>query len=311
MACTKCRALQYFHQVREPHMFPKIWCPTARSQLNFHLGLVSPPAATPSPEPVPWSSAVGHASTGKSGRVIERLQGEIDRLNRDMQLLKARLDDSEKARETLSSQIIYLQDRNSNHEQSQEASLRQLQRKDRIIEELRENCLREKLRVAAAEQTAEEAAANEEGWRNEASRSRSLASQKETEYDTIATCRKVENERLRVSLKQIQDSFQDVLRQRTEDTGRQKRLELIAEQQRQTITQLQELNSKTNANFKAYRSEVDQAITELKDHVDTNDAVVRVKLEEMSKVTGQMKWVMAVDRNVKYPSSDNTATATP
>ncbi len=280
------------------------------TELRLSLGLMSPPPASPSPEPAPWSSAVGHASTGKSGRVIERLQGEIDRLNRDLQLLKARLDDSEKARETLTTHNSYLQDRSSNYEQSQEASSRQLQRKDRMIEELRENLLREKLKGAAAEQTAAEAVANEEEWKNEASQSRFLANQKETEYATIVACRNLENERHEGLLKQLQNSFRALLRERKEDQGKCDRLQLIAEQQNQTIAQLHELNNKTNANFKAYRSEVDGAIASLSQHVGSNDDTVLAKLEEMTEVTGQMKWVMAVDRNLKHPPSSSAKTTT-
>lgn len=197
----------------------------------------------------------------------------------------------------------YLQDRNSNYEQSQEANSRQTQRKDRMIDELRENLLREKLRVAAAEQTAQEATANEEEWRLEVSQARSLASQKETEYATIAMCRNLDNERHQGSLQRLQDSFQALLRERTEDQGSYARLQVIAEQQNQTIAQLEELNSKTNANFKAYRSEVDEAIANLRRHVSANDGNVVAKLEEMTRVTDQMKWVMAVDCNVRCPNS--------
>jgi chromosome segregation ATPase len=267
---------------------------------------MSPAAASASPEPAPWSSAVGHASTGKSGRVIERLQGEIDRLNRDLQLLKARLDDSEKARETLTTHNSYLQDRNSNYEQSQEADLRQAQRKDRMIEDLRQNLLKEKLRVTVAEQTAGEAAANEEEWKTEANQSRSLANQRETEYAAIAACRRLENERHQGSLKQLQDSFQILLEERAEDQGSYERLQLIAEQQDQTIKQLQDLNRKMNVTFKAYRSEIDEAIASLREHVGSNEANVLAKLEEMTQIAGQMRWVMAVDRNVKYPPPDNS-----
>jgi chromosome segregation ATPase len=265
---------------------------------------MSPAATSPSPEPAPWSSAVGHASTGKSGRVIERLQGEIDRLNRELQLLQARLDDSEKARETLVTHNTHLQDRNSNYEQSQEATLRQLQRKDRIIQELRDNLLREKLKVVAAEKTANEATANEEEFRNEANQWRFLAKQKETEYATIVRCRSLENERHQGSLQQVQDSFQALLKERAEDQGSYKRLQLIAEQQNQTIAHLQELNSKTNANFKAYKSEVDETISSLREHVGLNDINMLAKLDEMTEVTGQMKWVMSVDRNIKHTPSN-------
>ena len=124
-------------------------------------------------------------------------------MNRDLQLIKARLDDSEKARETLTTHNSYLQDRNSNYDQSQESNSRQLQRKDRMIEELRESLLREKLRVAAAEQVAREAAANEEKWRTESSLAHSLANQTETEYATIVACRNLENERHRESLRHL------------------------------------------------------------------------------------------------------------
>jgi chromosome segregation ATPase len=273
---------------------------------NF-LGHISPPAASPSPEPAPWSSAVGHASTGKSGRVIERLQGEIDRLNRDLHLLKARLDDSEKARETLITRNSYLQDRNSNYEQSQEASSRQLQRKERMIDELRDSLLKEKLRVVAAEETAKTASANEEEWRNEASQSHSLAAQKETEYATIMTCRNLENERHQSALTQLQDSFQTLLRDRTQDHEGYERLQLIAEQQSQTITQLHEVNKKTNIIFSSYKAGIDAEIASLKQHVNSNDVNLHAKLDEMTEVTGRMKWLMAVERDVKYSPSDGRA----
>jgi chromosome segregation ATPase len=265
---------------------------------------MSPPAASPSPDPVPWSSAVGHASTGKSGRVIERLQGDIDRLNRDLQLLKARLDDSEKARETLTTHNSYLRDRNSNYEQSQEANLRQLQRKDRMIEELRENLLKEKLRVAAAEQTAKEATASEEGWRVESSHMRSVASQKDMEYATLATCRRTEHERYQGSLSQMADTIQAMQRDRVEEQRRYRKLEVIGEQQKQNIERLEEVGSKSNSNFQAYRAMIDEVIAGWRQQLGATDDNVAARLEEMAAVTGQMRWVMAVDRDVSSaPSS--------
>lgn len=265
---------------------------------------MSPPKASPSPEPTSWSSAVGHASTGKSGRVIERLQGDIDRLNRDLHLLKARLDDSEKARETLITHNSYLQDRNSNYEQSQEANSRQIQRKDRMIDELRENLLREKLRVVAAEDNAKDAATNEEGWRSEANRSRSLATQRETEYATIVTCRALEKARHQESLKKLHHSFKTLVEERVEDQATHDRLDLIAEQQSRTIAHLQELNNKTSANFEAYRCEVDATIGSLREYVSSTDTLSQAKLEEMTRVTDQMRWVIAVNRHVQSPPSD-------
>jgi predicted nucleic acid-binding Zn-ribbon protein len=271
---------------------------------------MSPPAASPSPEPAPWSSAVGHASTGKSGRVIERLQGDIDRLNRDLQLLKARLDDSEKARETLTTHNSYFRDRNSNYEQSQEANLQQLQRKDRMIEELRENLLREKLRVAAAEQTAKEAAASEELWRVEASQMRSLVGQKDMEYATLGMCRKTEQERYQGSMSQMADSIQTLQRDRVEEQRRYARLEVVGEQQKQNIKRLEEVGSKMNANFQAYRAMIDETIAGWREQLGSNDENVAAKLEEMAQVTGRMRWVMAVERDVNSATSSTAKSTT-
>ena len=49
-----------------------------------------------------WSSAVGHATTnGKSGRVIERLMAENDRLKRELELQILRSQELERNLETM------------------------------------------------------------------------------------------------------------------------------------------------------------------------------------------------------------------
>jgi hypothetical protein len=217
--------------------------------------------------------------------------------------MKVRLEDSERTRDTLSTHNICLQDRASNYEQSQEANSRQVQRKDRIIEELRENISREKRRVSSAERTAKEAATQEEEWRNEANQMRCFASQKEVEYSTIVACRNLENERHGGSLKQLRDEFEQLLRQRFQDEKNYDRLRLIAEQQSQTIAQLQDLNSKTNTNFTAYRTEVDEVISQLKNNAQSSEVLTSSKVEEMTQVTSRMKWLMAVDRDVNHSTA--------
>lgn len=271
-----------------------------------------------SPDLGTWSSAIGHASTGKSGRVIERLQGDIDRLRREKQLLKVRHEEVEKANETLTTTNQYLQDRASNYEQSHEASLRQIARKERQVEDLREELRREKVKSALAEERAQAASMNEKDWRDQASQAKAIASHKESEYETIVSCRNLDNERHQNGLANIRSSFETLLRHRQEDLEKQKKLEIVAEQQRETISQLEELTKKLNANFKAYRTEIDRAIGDLKGNASLNDEAVGFKLKEMDEVTGLMRWVMNVDEIVnKNPprpldsSSMLTSIATP
>lgn len=282
-------------------------CSASASQSNILTGVFDPGNAPPTPELLqsPWSSAVGHASTGKSGRVIERLQGDIDRLQRDKKLLKLQFEESEKANETLTTRNQYLQDRNSNYEQSHEANLRQLVRKERQVEDLRAELQKEKAKTARAEETARAASASEETWRDEASQSKSMATQKEAEYDTIVACRTLENDRYQGGLDKLRTRFEALLQQREEDIENHKKLEILAEQQRQTIGQLEELNRKLNTNFKAYRSEIDHAISGMRETASEHDSAITTKLEEMVATTNKMRWVMSVDKEVGSPRSIN------
>lgn len=254
-----------------------------------------PTDQSPSSENGAWSSAIGHANTGKSGRVIERLQSEIDRLNREKQLLKMRHDEMEKANEMLNARNQYLQDRNSNHEQSHEASLRQLARKERQLEDLKEELNRERERTSRAEEQARVASVTEEDWRDQASQAKAIAQQKESEYDAIVSCRNMDNDRHQNGLDKIKDSFAGLLRQREEDLEKQRKLEIIAEQQRQTIAQLEELTKKLSTNFKSYRNEIDAAVSDLRSGAQGNNTAMEQKLQEMTDTTHKMKWVMNVD----------------
>lgn len=256
--------------------------------------------SSPSSESNQWSSAIGHASTGKSGRVIERLQGDIDRLRREKHLLKVRHEEAEKANETLLTRNQYLEDRNSNYEQSNEANMRQLGRKERQVDELREELRKERLKTSKAEAQAEAAATNEEAWRDQASQAKSLAAQRDVEYDTIVACRKNDYDRHQHGLDKIRSGFITLVRRQEEDVEKKKKLEIIAEQQRQTISQLEEVNKKLTVNFRSYRAEIDAAISDLRQMASSNDEAMTRKLHDMTEVTGRMRWVMKVDDVVNH-----------
>ena len=275
---------------------------------QVHTGLVLASDTSPSPEPVAWSSAVGHASTGKSGRVIERLQGDIDRLHRDKQLLKFRYEESEKANEALAGQNQYLQDRNSNFEQSHEATQRQVARKDRLVEELREEVRREKGKTATATESAEAARASEEIWKDQANLAKTIASQKEMEYNAMVACRNRDNSRHQGGLDKMKTSFQVLLRDRQEDLDDFRKLEIVAEQQKQTISQLEEYSRKITANFKAYRGEIDTAIARMREAANSNDTAVTAKLDEMTKITGEMRWLINLERQPDHRVINGTST---
>jgi hypothetical protein len=48
-------------------------------------------------------------------------------------------------------------------------------------------------------------------------------------------------------------------------------------------------------NFRTYRQEIDSAIKGLRETASLNDRVVAQKLDEMTEVTGRMRWVMNIE----------------
>ncbi|KAL9109097.1 MAG: hypothetical protein Q9227_006188 [Pyrenula ochraceoflavens] len=261
------------------------------------LGTMSPTEA-PNMESVPWSSAVGHASTGKSGRVIERLQGQIDQLNRERKLEKVRAEETEKAKEVLSSRIGHLEDRISNYEQSVEASSRQLKRKERMIEELREELSKEKTKTHTAEAQTQAAILSEGQLKDSANRANAIAAQRTQEYEALSHIRTRDNQKHQADVDKMRQSFQTLLRQREEDQESTKKLEVIAEQQRHTIAKLQENNRRLDTNFNSYKAEIDKAISSLRDMFGYNEEASATALDDAKKVIGQMRWVMNVQRDV-------------
>lgn len=227
--------------------------------------------------------------------MIEKLQQEIDRLHREKHLLKLRHEEAERATETLHTQFRHLQDRNSNYESSHEAVQRQLQRKERQVTELKEEVAKERQKTARAEEALRAAAISEDEWREQASQAKALAQQKEAEYDAMASCRNMDNERHESGLNRIKATLTHLLRQQDEDVEKRRRLDIIAEQRKKEVEQLEELTKRLQMNFNAYRMEIDAAVEDLRSAAGQNDTVVHAKVEEMKKVTGQMKWLMNVE----------------
>ena len=224
--------------------------------------------------------------------------------------MRLRHEEAERATETLHTQYRQLQDRNSNYESSHEATQRQLQRKERQVAELREEVQKEKVKTDRAEEALRTAALSEDEWREQAHQAKAIAQQKETEYDAIAACRNMDNDRHQNGLNRIKASLDRVLKNHAEDQDRRIRMEVIAEQRQREIDQLEELTRRLQTNFNSYRLQIDTAIEDLRSAAGSNDREVQSRLEEMKRTTGEMKWVMNVETVVngkQVPSRPKSA----
>ena len=166
------------------------------------------------------------------------------------------------------------------------------------MEDLREEVQKEKLKTARAEEALRAAATSEDEWREQASQAKAIAQQKESEYDVIAACRNMDNDRHQNGLNRIKASLDELLNKRAEDLEKQKRMEIISEQRKKEVEQLEELTKRLQVNFNSYRTEIDSAIEDLRTTANGNDRVVHEKVEEMRRITGEMRWVMNVEKVV-------------
>lgn len=208
------------------------------------------------------------------------------------------MEEAEKTKEAAQAQITFLQDRNSNLEQSHEANTRQLNRKDRMIDELRTDLKKEKLKTSNAENTAKGAIQGEEQARTAAKRAEALAVQRDHEYETIKNARNLDKNQYQTQLDKLRRDFSKLLEDRRDDDQTLKCLNIIAEQQKHAINKLQEDNRKTDRKFQEYRYQVDTLFAELSAKCGANDQQIVAALEESQTVLGQMKWVMNVQRDV-------------
>ena len=135
--------------------------PNARSS-SFRFAEVDSPvvvtpsiasnSSTPYADAEGWSSAVGRATVGgKSGRVIERLMGDVDKLNRELKYSEAQLQEERSRCESATSSMESLRTTNANLSAIVESSKLAAQRRDRKLEELRVDLLSERVRREKAE----------------------------------------------------------------------------------------------------------------------------------------------------------------
>jgi hypothetical protein len=92
-----------------------------------------------SPENAQWSSAVGHATTGgKSGRVIEKLMADSDRLKRELKEQVIKAEELQRSLQTYKPRIEALQTENENLSHARGVDQALLARRDRMIADLKE-----------------------------------------------------------------------------------------------------------------------------------------------------------------------------
>ena len=252
---------------------------------------------------IPWSAAVGRASLGKSGRVIDRLMGDNDRLRRDKTLATAKLDEELKKSESARSTLEALQVSNENLQSMHEIDRTALTRKDRKIEEMKAELDVERSRRERAEAevriTRREREEAVEKYKKEAMKEQEEARYATTQYDVLSNSWKSmeqkyerQTQKLRADIKILQGSI-------AKDQQKLSQLEIITEQLRQEGDKTKRAKDKILSDFEAYKEDQGKGLRSIKERAERNDTTNEEILREVETALGEMRYVVNVKKDVK------------
>ncbi|KAI4177953.1 MAG: hypothetical protein LQ343_000037 [Gyalolechia ehrenbergii] len=251
----------------------------------------------------PWSSAVGRATTGKSGRVIERLMADNDRLRRDKNLVEVRLEEEAKRSDSARSAMEGLRSTNENLTSIHDTDKILLGKKERRLEDMKLELEAERQRREKAEtetkETRRERDEAVEGLKKELFTSREQALRATTQYDVISKSFKGledsysrQTRKLKAEIKSLQDDL-------AADKQQLASIHTVMEHYRNESERAQDANTRLQQTFEAYKFEAEHGMRSIREEAERNAALNERIQQETNKVLGEMKYVLNVKQSVK------------
>ncbi|BCS15318.1 similar to An16g07340 [Aspergillus luchuensis] len=250
-----------------------------------------------------WSSAVGHAATGKSGRVIHNLQEEVARLTRDCSVYRSRAEETQRMNDAFKIQVQNMTERLRNLEQANETNLHSISRKDKKIEELRLEIQGEKDRRSHAEGEARKTTQLMDEARDDFHRKcaelQEISHHSRTQYDVLAKTGQRERAEHLKKLKVLRDDFVALKKRSDEKDTHVERLdELMAEKDRELESSRQKFEA-LFAEYEAYKRTQDEELRSLIESGREGEAKINAALAALQETQGQMKWAIQVKHQIK------------
>ncbi len=252
---------------------------------------------------LPWSAAVGHATTGKSGRVIERLMGENDHLRRDVKLKNLRYEEEAKRSEMARSKLENLQATNDNLVASHEVDKAALARRDRKFEELKAELEVERRRREMAEQETKDTTKERDEvvsrCRRELMEEKETARKITAQYDVLSSSWKTLSEGYRRQLDKLRADIKLLTQRRVEDRTKLERLVVVMEQTRRESEKMSQAKQAVSKIFQDYKAESEEGMKDIRERAARNEEASHGALEEMEKVVGEMRYIINLKKDLK------------
>ena len=268
----------------------------------------------------PWvgGTGLGNANLGKSGRVIEKLMTENDKLKREIKAEAAKREDLQRTANAQKPRLEALQAENARLSHCKAVDESVIKRRDRKIEDLKAELDVERQKRESLEHRAQEAERKMGEYQEHSNKEVQLAIEEAKHATTHASIletshRQLSSEyrqRIAAASKQLRDLNED----REEDRKRLIKLDVVNHQMRQESEKARKLYNELLASSDRYReakdSEVDLVVgdvKELKGGINHREVVLESTLEEMHETLNRMKWLM----NMHKVNSENGVNSPP
>ncbi|PMD41679.1 hypothetical protein L207DRAFT_330476 [Hyaloscypha variabilis F] len=253
--------------------------------------------------PTQWSSAVGRANLGKSGRVIERLMGENDMLKRDLNLERLRAEESRQAVKMAEGKMEALTAEYDGKLHDAAINKTLLKRRERQLSDL-------KAQIEGERQRADSAVEREKTWRIELEKVQEECKRKVEEAQTFAALMEGRNKALTSHWKdqgvevdrtvtKLSKEIESIVEERRNDDRKMNMLQGLCDQQAELLGSLEREKQGIQMAFERYKKEQEESLQGIKERAQQQEAANEATLRESQKVLGELKWALAVKKNVK------------
>ncbi|KAI9769666.1 MAG: hypothetical protein M1840_003903 [Geoglossum simile] len=250
-----------------------------------------------------WSSAVGRATTGKSGRVIERLMAENDRLRRELKLETLRREEEQKRGEMARGKVESLQNINDNLVHQANVDKSSLARRERKIEDLKADIGYERQQRVEAEsglrQVQRESDATIQELKSNLVIETEKARKSSSQYDVLASTWKQLDDGYRRKTCAFREELRRLKAEKDEDRAKLARLEIIVEQQRQEVDKMRILKERIEKRYEDYIDEAEISTKDMRDKAMRNEKAHGEALEETKRVLGELRYLLNLKKFVR------------
>ena len=225
---------------------------------------------------------------------------ENDRLLREKKLATVKLEEEIKRSESARSALESLQISNENLTSMHEADAALLLKRDRKIQELKEELKAESSRREKAERDVRESRRERDETvdrvRREAMEDREQSKRTTSQYDVLSKSWKGLEERYERQVQQLKGILSSLQDELQHDRAKVGRLEIIVEQLRREEEKTRKARDRFGSEFDAYRLQSEHSLEQMRQTARGHELANEEAQQQLASVLGEMKHVIGVQR---------------